>query len=112
MLLSKTRRRMLMAYRKWKDQGAPTFWGFIGSRLVMHLAGATGLFIAGFVLGSSGLMCIAVGFLVGCVYSDSLRAHQVIRDWDGFASIVDWQRVDTLLAQDREEWSKQAPKGW
>jgi hypothetical protein len=108
MLLSKTRRRVLLACRKWEDQGGPTFWGLMGRQLVMHLAGAAGLILVCLIVRSPALLGVAVGFFIGCVYRDAVTIRRQLQSWWVLADVVDWQRVDRLLAQDREERGRRA----
>jgi hypothetical protein len=108
MPLSKRKRRLLISYRKWRDQGGPTIWGLIGMRAVAFLA-LNALFIGfGFFAGAPWIMVFAIGLFLGCLETDVLTADRVIRSWRMIADVVDWQRVDSLLAQDAEVQHRRA----
>ncbi len=100
MPLSKTRRRFLTAYRRYREQGGPTLRNLIGLRFVVFLALGAVLFAVGFSVASPFLMGFAIGLFAGLVEVDYFTAERVIRSWPMIADVVDWQKVDRLLEED------------
>jgi hypothetical protein len=49
------------------------------------------------------------GFYLGVLAGDIGRAISVARNWPTWARVLDWQRVDTLLREDRDNDQPPSP---
>jgi hypothetical protein len=58
--------------------------------------------LAGLVVDSPWWAILTMGFAFGAAWVNVARAQVARRAWPTMAKVLDWQRVDKLLEEDRE----------
>jgi hypothetical protein len=113
MALSKLQRKVLERYKLSRDQ-PPTVRGSLETMLVSHIAlimFLTVLTVVGSVMtGGIYLGIFVVGLGVGAFARDIGWIRRTVQYWPILATVIDWQKVDTLLESD-EESSSTGSKG-
>jgi hypothetical protein len=99
-VLTPIERRVLNSYCKFRAQGGPGLLALLGWRSVCYLAGGALMGVC-LYLGASPWFVVFIGIAAGAFWVNLARARQAILAWPTIASVLDWQRVEALLNDDR-----------
>jgi hypothetical protein len=100
MPLTKAQKRNLELYATYRAT-PPTFWLLFRQNLLRY-AGITALVILLFLLaptaGTQSLVLVLAGLFLGALARDIGRFRQFVRTWPATAAVLNWQKLDSLLA--------------
>jgi hypothetical protein len=95
--LTENQRALLVAYRKYRDQGGPTFAQLLGWSSLCYLAGGVLIAVTAPLLEFPWPAILLLGWAAGSLYVNVMHARRVLTAWPTIAEIVDWERVENWL---------------
>ena len=101
MNLTKEQKRNLALYASYQNT-APSFWRLLRANLWRYFLFAILVILIYLLSGPAGIesiSLIAAGLFFGVLIRDIGTFLRFIRVWPATAEVIDWQRLESLLAE-------------
>jgi len=102
MQLTKEQRRNLELYARYRS-APPTLWQLfrLNARRYLLVAALLAIvFLLAPLAGTQSLAYLAAGMLLGAIVRDIGTFWRFVRVWPATAAVLDWERVETLVAEE------------